>query len=201
MSLSKARRTDAEIKVPAHHTVEKSNFRCSCTFSEGSPDVTIPSRSLFFDKIFFGIAESTCDSPSLHVFLWVIFGHHFGVLAALQKTSVPPRACKYWRYVAFKRTSFFLSFLRLLPNTIKFFKKQLWWFHSRSFKGSFSQSPKVHCEKPHAKQMPFNIFFDFFLFSTLILTFFWNATPITTQFFPAVRPPIVFTVASRTRFF
>ena len=59
MSSSKARRTDAEIKIPAHHTVEKSNFRCSCTFSEGSPHVTIPSRSLFFDKIF-------SESPKAH---------------------------------------------------------------------------------------------------------------------------------------
>ena len=78
-----------------HRTVEKSDFRCSCTFIEGSPHLTVPLRSLFFDTFFFGIAESIRDSPSLHVFFFIIFGHHFGVFASLQKTSVPPRACKY----------------------------------------------------------------------------------------------------------
>ena len=36
-----------------HRTVEKSDFRCSCTFIEGSPHLTVPSRSLSFDKFFF----------------------------------------------------------------------------------------------------------------------------------------------------
>ena len=44
-----------------HRTVEKSDFRCSCTFIEGSPHLTVPPRSLFFDTFFFGIAESICD--------------------------------------------------------------------------------------------------------------------------------------------
>ena len=36
-----------------HRTVEKCHFRCSCTFIEGSPHLTVPPRSLFFDTFLF----------------------------------------------------------------------------------------------------------------------------------------------------
>ena len=78
-----------------HRTLEKSDFRCSCNFFEGSPHVTVPLRSLVFDYIFFGISSGTRDSPARCVFL-ASFGQHFGIFATLKKTSMPPRACKFW---------------------------------------------------------------------------------------------------------
>ena len=104
---SKARRGEPKTKVPARRTVENSDFRCSWTIFEGSPDVTVPSRNPISDAhIVRNCWRQMRFADCLCIFLGNFWSSFWDFLNASKKRPWR-RGLENWDDFFYQKTSFF----------------------------------------------------------------------------------------------